>query len=90
MIILDYAIVGTIQQCSKKWSDLCPTNDEPIRFCATCAESVHLVHNQDDFDNALTTKVCVTIANKTNLDDEDWWKGPHIVGRPSANARGVN
>lgn len=55
-------------QCEQRWEVMKLTDDEDVRFCEQCQESVHLCLDDDELGYAMQKNWCVAIFRS---DDED-------------------
>ena len=46
-------------ECAKKWDSLTATNQEGVRHCSSCDESVHWCNTQEDIERAKKKGWCV-------------------------------
>lgn len=61
-------------QCDQRWETMQSTDDENIKFCEKCNETVHLCKNPWHLENAIKQNKCVAILAK-NGD-----KIPRLIG----------
>lgn len=49
-------------ECPLNWEDLEARRDTETRFCQSCGKSVHLAHNEEEFNRFGSEGKCVAIA----------------------------
>jgi hypothetical protein len=68
--------------CPKRWSDLTPTDNPGIRFCAACSEDVTYCTTPEEFVRLGNAGQCVAVPDQHTPDSLERM----LMGKPSANA----
>lgn len=61
-------------QCDQRWETMQTTDDENVKFCEKCNETVHLCKNPWDLEIVIRENKCVALLEKN--DD----KVPILIG----------
>lgn len=67
--------------CPLRWEELRPTDDPYRRDCPTCHRAVHLVTDEQEFENRAQTGECVAYPALTSRHEQDL-DVPLMLGRP--------
>ena len=57
-------------RCSKKWNELEETDDDRVKLCNQCNESVHLAENMDELDTHSEHGRCVMLRLKKDNEQD--------------------
>jgi hypothetical protein len=49
--------------CSKKWTELQPTDELTIKYCGSCNKEVHLCETEEGLEIALLNNLCIAFTN---------------------------
>ena len=57
---------AVVYQCSVKWDELQATENEHVRHCTNCSQSVFAVVDRDGFAQAVAAGKCVMVKSKSH------------------------
>ena len=86
-------IVRFTYQCPKYWDNLQATEDDSVRFCNACQESVYYCADPQEVNRHAYQGHCVAIASLTSHEDAPAWdtveelgmvKPPRLQKQPSS------
>jgi hypothetical protein len=54
-------------QCTAKWSELAPTDDDKVSFCNDCQKEVHLCEDDDELVKCVRLNRCIAIYREDEV-----------------------
>jgi hypothetical protein len=52
-----------VKRCPRNWTELAPTEDNDVRHCTVCNESVYLCHSEDQLRHHASRRHCAAVES---------------------------